>query len=37
MKAAIVKYKIYPKVKIALEGRLSKFPDHIIHSRNQEA
>jgi len=31
VKAAVVKYKIFPSVKTALDERLEKFPDHIVH------
>jgi len=31
VKAAVVKYKIFPKVKAALDERLDKCPDHIVH------
>jgi len=32
VKAAVVKYKIFRGVKTALQERLEKFPDHVVHN-----
>jgi|YelNatPaOPRAMG01_1025707.scaffolds.fasta_scaffold15639_3 NAD-dependent dihydropyrimidine dehydrogenase PreA subunit len=32
VKAAVVKYKIFPAVKKELQARLEKFPDHVVNS-----